>query len=720
MGVENIKKIGPDKDKTKSPLEKLEELKKQKEEELKKQEEENEKLRKEQKEQEEKESIERYLSEKSKLDDLISQRDEIKKRLDEIKSRQTELIGEYHETVKEARKDKTTEDILHTKEGFETVFSDLIGERKELAKEAEELNKKLKEIESQIPLQEEKVKDLFYKTPEGREQKKREEEREYLKRYIDLDKLPPILQIKEKGLDALFSNFNKEEFKNLSEEEKERVKQLIIKHISYDIDSKLTEKFDEINEKTGVNNLMIEKEKLEKKLEGYDEKVDEICKKLDDLNKKIENYLNEYKEIIEKNESLKKNLEEEIGGRVDFIAKQFFDVLYFKERRPGSDERIDMERWKEQLLKSKEQRKNLENPVAYDLDKFDNFFNEALKPYEELKQFLIDKSRSSYISKKTIYEKLNEIRNKYDAYRFRNNVFAKWNVGRNIMEDLSNLEKEYKNALNNEEGLKNSLKGEIIKGAEFYLDKIYSEKEVDKSNEEIEANRKENEYLKNIKNKIDDFEKFFDNALKHRREDEKKLAFNNEGKPEFKFVTKIKEEISKINDEIKNIEEEIKNKKKEKEEIESKLLLLSKGKKIEEKNKEIEKLEKELKRLNTIKSNLEMEIRFTEDKRYEEAMKFITEELPQLEKDFKIKEKTADSGFNYEEQLKNGDIDGFFLHLSWAIYDYMKKLDDEKSTKIKKIISPYKELEANIKNINDSIKSSLDNLDKIKIEDLIK
>jgi hypothetical protein len=719
MGMENIKKSGPDKDKTKSPLEKLEELKKQKEKELEKQEEEKEKLRKEQKEQEEKESIERYLSEKSKLNDLISQRDEIKKRLDKIKSKQTELIGEYHETVKEARKDKTTEDILHTKEGFETVFSDLMGERKELAKEAEELNKKLKEIESQIPLQEEKVKDLFYKTPEGREQKKREEEREYLKKYIDLDKLASISQIKEKGLDALFINFNKEEFKNLSEEEKERVKQLIIKHISYDIDSKLTEKFDEINEKTGVNNLMIEKEKLEKKLEGYDEKVDEICKKIDDLNKEIENYLNEYKKIIEGNESFKKHLEEEMGSRVDFIAKKIFDVLDFKEIGAGSD-RIDMEYWKEALLKSKEQRKNLENPVAYDLDKFDNFFNEALKPYEELKQFLIDKSRSSYISKKTIYEKLNEIRNKYDAYRFRNNVFAKWNVGRNIMEDLSNLEKEYNNALNNEGRLKNSLKEKVIKGVELYLDKIYSEKEVDKASKEVETIEKENEHFKNIKDKVDDFKKFLNNALKYREEGEKKLTFNDEGKPEFKFVTKIKEEINEINDEIKKIEEEIKNKKKEKEEIESKLLLLSKRKKIEEKNKEIEKLEKELKRLNNIKSNLEMEIRFTEDKRYEEAMKFITEELPQLEKDFKIKEKTADSVFNYEEKLKNGDIDGFFFHLSWAIYDYMRKLDDEKSTKIKKIISPYKELEANIKNINDSIKSSLDNLDKIKIEDLIK
>jgi hypothetical protein len=719
MGMENIKKIGPDKDKTKSPLDKLEELKKQKREELEKQEKEKEKLRKEQEEKKEKESIERYLSEKSKLDDLISQRDGIRKRLEEIKSRQAKLIGEYHETVKEARKDKTAEDILHTKEGFETVFSDLMTERKDLAKEAEELNKKLKEIESQIPLQEEKVKDLFYKTPEGIEQKKREEEREYLKKYIDLDKLPPISQIKERGLDALFSNFNKEEFKNLSEEEKEKVKQLIIKHISYDIDSKLTEKFDEINEKTGVNNLMIEKEKLEKKLEGYDEKVDEICKKLDDLNKEIENYLNEYKKIIEGNESFKKHLEEEIGSRVDFIAKTIFDVLDFKEMGPGSD-RIDMEYWKEALLKSKEQRKNSEKPVAYDLDKFNDFFNTALKPYEEFKQFLIDKSRSSYISKETIYKKLNEIRNKYDAYRFRNNVFAKWNVGRNIMEDLYNLKKEYKNVLNNEEGLKNSLKGKIIKGAELYLDKIYSEKELDKANKEIEANEKEKEYFKNLEERIYDFRRFFNDALKYREEDEKKIIFNNEGKPEFKFVNQVKEEINKINNEIKEKEEEIKIKEQEKKEIESKLLLFSKNKKIEEKNKEIEKLKKELESLNIRKSNLEMEIRFTEDERYEEAMKFITEELPQLEKDSKIKEETADSAFNYEAQLKNGDIDVFFLKFSGAIFSYIKKLDFEKSTKIKEIISPYKELEANIKNINDSIKSSLDNLDKIKIEDLTK
>ena len=699
MGVENIK---PDKDKNiKSPLEKLEELKKQKEEE--------EKLRK---EREEKESIERYLSEKGKLDDLISQRDEIKKRLDEIKSRQTELIGEYHETVKEARKDKTTEDILHTKEGFETVFSDLMGERKELAKEAEELNKRLKEIENQIPLQEEKVKDLFYKTPEGREQKKREEEREYLKKYIDLDKLPPISQIKEKGLDVLFSNFNKEEFKNLSEEEKERVKQLIIEHLSYDIDNKLKEKFNEINEKIGVNDLKRKNEEVLKKLERYDERVDEICTKLKDLNNKVNNYLNEYKDIIEKNKYLKKNLEEYYKRGASFIIIFDLDLLGI------AASQIDY--WIELLQNSKNTKNLFDKPKdlkAYDLDKIENFISEALNMYEEFNKIFKEKIVKSPNPSKELEKSLQEIKNKYPKLLKPPDMLINFS---NIFSFFYDREKEYNNTLEKEKNLIESLKENIIKGAELYLDKIYSEKEVDKANKEIEAIEKENEYFKNIENKIYNFWRFFYDELKYIREDEKKLTFNNEGKPGLEFVTKTKEEINKINYEIKNIEEEIKKKEKEKKEIESKLIFFSKGKKIEEKNKEIKSLNEELERLKTIKYNLERKIRFTEDKRYKEAMKFIKEELPQLEKYFKIKEKVADPRFNYEEELKNGNIEGFFGKLLWSIIIYINKLDSKKSEKTKKFIFPYEELKANIENINKTIKSSLDNLDKIKIEDLIK
>jgi len=125
-----------------------------------------------QKEKEKQENIDKeqaYEQEKDSLAPMLSRREEILKKLDEIKSRRGEIIKIGHKAVTEARQDEEVEKVLHTKEGFDEVFSGEKTEWKSLQDEVVALNEELQNLNLLIPEKEKQVRNLFEQTPAGQE-----------------------------------------------------------------------------------------------------------------------------------------------------------------------------------------------------------------------------------------------------------------------------------------------------------------------------------------------------------------------------------------------------------------------------------------------------------------------------------------------------------------------------------------------------------------------
>lgn len=110
-----------------------------------------------------------YEEEKNSLTPMLARREEILKKLDEIKSRRGEIIKTGHKTVAEARQDEEVEKVLHTKEGFNEVFSGEKTEWKNLQDEVVTLNEELQNLNLLIPEKEKQVRNLFEQTPAGQE-----------------------------------------------------------------------------------------------------------------------------------------------------------------------------------------------------------------------------------------------------------------------------------------------------------------------------------------------------------------------------------------------------------------------------------------------------------------------------------------------------------------------------------------------------------------------
>ncbi len=136
-----------------------------------------------------------YNTEKQALSGLLTRKDEILKRLTEIKSQRGGIIKTGHKAVEEARQDEEVEKILHTKEGFDEVFSSEKTEWKNLQEEVSNLNEEIKSLETSIPEKEKQVNELFSQTKEGKE-KAHEEKRQAIEKellqvsygYVDVDK----------------------------------------------------------------------------------------------------------------------------------------------------------------------------------------------------------------------------------------------------------------------------------------------------------------------------------------------------------------------------------------------------------------------------------------------------------------------------------------------------------------------------------------------------
>ena len=139
--------MNPEKNNEISGLEKIKALKQ--EQELKRLETESQKKQSE--EQEELAKSSQYNSENEELAKMTSRREEILKLLAEIKSRRGDIIKTGHKAVDEARQDEEVEKILHTKEGFDEVFSNEKTEWKNLQEEVNNLNEEIKNLETSRP-----------------------------------------------------------------------------------------------------------------------------------------------------------------------------------------------------------------------------------------------------------------------------------------------------------------------------------------------------------------------------------------------------------------------------------------------------------------------------------------------------------------------------------------------------------------------------------------
>jgi hypothetical protein len=171
--------MNPEKNNPVSGLDKIKALKQ--EQELKRQEAESQE--KQVQEQEELAKSSQYQTEKEVLAKMTSRKDDISKRLAEIKSKRGDIIKTGHKAVEEARQDKEVEKILHTKEGFDEVFSEEKIEWKNLQEEVSNLNKELDELNLNIPEKEKSVNELFLQTKEGQE-KIHEEKREKIAKEL--------------------------------------------------------------------------------------------------------------------------------------------------------------------------------------------------------------------------------------------------------------------------------------------------------------------------------------------------------------------------------------------------------------------------------------------------------------------------------------------------------------------------------------------------------
>ncbi|MCC6323606.1 hypothetical protein IT400_02315 [Candidatus Nomurabacteria bacterium] len=285
--------MNPEKHNDMSGLEKIKALKQ--EQELKRQEAENQK--KQSKEQEELAKSSQYQSESEELAKMTSRREEIFKCLAEIKSRRGDIIKTGHKAVEEARHDEEVEKILHTKEGFDEVFSGEKVEWKDLQEEVNNLNEEIKNLETSIPEKEKQVEELFSQTKEGKEQilKKENEEAEKREHEIADNFLTyknDILNISE--IEKGKFNWNVIKTHNLvklSPEEQNEAVSAIKSVIHKDIVKQLNQE----NEKNGINDIGKDIDRIE----IFKKERNELVEELRDFRTQAEGFLKKYENLFE-------------------------------------------------------------------------------------------------------------------------------------------------------------------------------------------------------------------------------------------------------------------------------------------------------------------------------------------------------------------------------------------------------------------------------------
>lgn len=285
--------MNPEKHNDISGLEKILALKQ--EQELKRQESENQKRQF--GEQEELAKSSEYQLKIEELAKIISRREEILKRLIEIKSQRGNIIKTGHNAVLEARQDKEIEKILHTKEGFNEVFSNEKIEWKDLQQEVNNLNQELEKLNSEIPEKENQAGELLSQTKEGKEQK----EKELAEKFIEIPREGFIKEIEygEKWCKLnvpIKNNLSRMDFFNLSDQEKVETKETILSYLNKEIDKE----FLLINKKEGLENIKQDIDRVNEFLKESNEVLPEIDKFREEAPKillKYEELFKEHKEI---------------------------------------------------------------------------------------------------------------------------------------------------------------------------------------------------------------------------------------------------------------------------------------------------------------------------------------------------------------------------------------------------------------------------------------
>lgn len=319
--------MNPEKHNYMSGLEKIKALKQ--EQELKRQEAENQKKQSE--EQEELAKSSQYQSESEELAKMTSRREEIFKRLAEIKSRRGDIIKTGHKAVEEARQDTEIEKILHTKEGFDEVFSGEKVEWKDLQEEVNNLNEEIKNLETSIPEKEKQVNELFSQTKEGKEQilKKENEEAEKKEQEIADNFL-------NKGYFSISEiengkfNWNLIKTHNLvklsPEEQNEAIS--VVESV---IHKEIVKQLNQENEKNGINDIGKDIDRVE----IFKKERNELVQELRDFRTQAEGFLKKYENLFENH----KEASEIIGkyfGNHDERRNVSLTYLYERHKNDGT------------------------------------------------------------------------------------------------------------------------------------------------------------------------------------------------------------------------------------------------------------------------------------------------------------------------------------------------------------------------------------------------
>ncbi len=327
--------MNPEKSNKMSGLEKIKALKQ--EQELKRQEAENQKKQSE--EQEELSKSSQYQLESDELTKMISRREEILKRLAEIKSRREDIIKSGHRAVEEARQDTEVEKILHTKEGFDEVFSGEKVEWKDLQEEVNNLNEEIKNLETSIPEKEKEVNELFSQTKEGKEQILKKENKE----------------LEKKGRE-IADNFLNKEYLSVSEIEKGKFNWNLIKTYNLVklspeeqdeaisatksvIHKEIVKQLNQENEKNGINDIGKDIDRVE----TFKKERDEIVTQLREFRNQARDFLKKYESLFENN----KEAGEIIGKYFGNSGKGRNINLVYLYERAGKHE-VDEKGWKKE------------------------------------------------------------------------------------------------------------------------------------------------------------------------------------------------------------------------------------------------------------------------------------------------------------------------------------------------------------------------------------
>jgi|GEM_PF-4760364 hypothetical protein len=277
-----------------SGLEKVKSLKQ--EQELKRQETENQKKLTE--EQEKQAKISLYQSEKSSLNEMTARKDEIGKRLEQIKSHRQQIIDTGHSAVEEARKEPEVEKILHSKEGFDDVFSSEKEQWQNLRGEVTALNEELNNLKTSIPEKEKHVTELFFETPEGKEELRNEQG----KKYIELPREGYLGELnrgeKYASLDVVMKT---SEFNKLPDEARAEIKDNILSYLDKELDQEYFKK----NKTNGVNAIGEDVNRVEEFVKESRELKPEIDKF---VHKEVPKMIENYTKLFDKNNKFNKEL----------------------------------------------------------------------------------------------------------------------------------------------------------------------------------------------------------------------------------------------------------------------------------------------------------------------------------------------------------------------------------------------------------------------------